>query len=392
MSGVSEVALTIDEHRHYLTDEVRLSSFRDAISEVVKPGHVVLDLGSGTGILGLLACQAGAGRVYSIEEGGVIELARKLSHANGLQDRVVFIKGLSTRVNLPEKVDVVLADQIGFGGEFGLIDYFSDARERFLKPGGLMIPCRINMLVAPVHCPKIFGQIDFWNNSSTGFDLRPGRSIAANLAYRFEFKSEDLVGEPAIAGTLDLATANTTPLDMEASVRAKRAGVLHGIEGWFSAQMSEHVLMSNSPLEPHPIKREHVFFPIDEPIHLAEGDLVKIRMHFMPTDMIVTWKVEILGASGKEDSSVPPVRKGCFTHSTWKGMLLSKEELKRTHPTFRPILTPAGEARCSVLNLCDGKKSLLEIEQEVLQRHPTLFRSRKEAEAFVAEVVTRYSS
>lgn len=386
------MSLTIDEHRHYLADDVRVSSFRDAISEVVKPGHVVLDLGAGTGILGLLACQAGASRVYSIEGGGVIELARRLCHANGLQDRVVFIKGLSTRVNLPEKVDVVLADQIGFGGEFGLIDYFSDARERFLKPGGVMIPCRINMLVAPVHCPKIFGQIDFWNNSSTGFDLRPGRSIAANLTYRFEFKSEDLVGEPVIAGTLDLATASTAPLEMEASVRAKRARVLHGIAGWFSAQMSEHVVMSNSPLEPHPIKREHVFFPIDEPVGLAEGDLVQIRMHFMPTDMIVTWKVEILGASGKGDRSVPPVRRGCFTHSTWKGMLLSKEELQRTHPTFKPKLTPSGEARCSVLNLCDGQKPLSEIEQQIFQLYPTLFRSRKEAEAFVAEVVMRYSS
>ena len=388
---MGELLHTIDEHRHYLADEVRVSSFRDAISEVVKPGHVVLDLGAGTGILGLLACQAGASRVYSIEEGAVIELARRLCHANGFQDRMVFIKGLSTRVDLPEKVDVILADQIGFGGEFGLIDYFSDARERFLKPGGVMIPCRIKMLLAPVQCPKIFKEIDFWNNSSTGFDVRPGRSIAANLIYRFEFKSEDLVGDPVIAGTLDLATASTTPLEMEASVIANRAGVLHGIAGWFSAQMSEHVAMSNSPLEPHPIKREHVFFPIDEPISLAEGDLVQIRMHFMPTDMVVTWSVEILGASGKGDPSEPPVRRGSFTHSTWKGMLLSKEELQRTHPTFKPKLTPLGEARSTVLNLCDGQKSLSEIEQEVFEFHPTLFRSRKEAEAFVAEVVTRYS-
>ena len=149
--------------------------------------------------------------------------------------------------------------------------------------------------------------------------------------------------------------------------------------------------MSNSPLEPHPIKREHVFFPIDEPIDLAEGDLVQIRMHFMPADMVVTWNVEILGTSGKGDRCQPPVRRSSFTHSTWKGMLLSKEELQRTHPTFKPKLNLLGEARSTVLNLCDGQKLLSEIEQEVFELHPTLFRSRKEAEAFVAEVVTRYS-
>jgi hypothetical protein len=111
----------------------------------------------------------------------------------------------------------------------------------------------------------------------------------------------------------------------------------------------------------------------------------------MPTDMVVTWSVDILGASGKGDPSEPPVRRSSFTHSTWKGMLLSKEELQRTHPTFKPKLSRLGEARSSVLNLCNGQKSLSEIEQEVFELHPTLFRSRKEAEAFVAEVVTHYS-
>ena len=92
------------------------------------PGAVVVDLGSGTGILGLLACQAGAKRVYSIEETGLIELARDIGRTNGLADRIRFIKGLSTRVDLPEPADVILADQIGhFGFEAGLFDYFSDA-------------------------------------------------------------------------------------------------------------------------------------------------------------------------------------------------------------------------------------------------------------------------
>ena len=64
------------------------------------PGAVVVDLGSGTGVLGLMACQAGAKRVYSIEESSLIELARDICQANGFADRVRFIKGLSTRVDL----------------------------------------------------------------------------------------------------------------------------------------------------------------------------------------------------------------------------------------------------------------------------------------------------
>jgi len=134
------MALVVDEHRHYLADQARLSAFHRAIGEVVKPGDVVLDLGAGTGILGLLACRAGASRVYSIESSPLIDLTRDICRINGYSDRVQFINDLSTQVKLPEKVDAVVADQIGeFGFDAGILEYFADARERFLKPDGLMI-------------------------------------------------------------------------------------------------------------------------------------------------------------------------------------------------------------------------------------------------------------
>ena len=99
----------------------------------------------------MLACRAGAKRVYAIEEGGMIEVARSLCEANGFTDRMRFIKGLSTQVTLPEPVDLVVADQIGhFGFEAGICEYFRDARARFLKPHGRMIPGRIDLHVAPV--------------------------------------------------------------------------------------------------------------------------------------------------------------------------------------------------------------------------------------------------
>src|SRR5438094_143041 len=114
------MSLILDEHRQYPADGNRVSAFRHAIEEVVTPGDVVLDLGSGTGILGLMACRAGAKRVYAVDEGPIVGLAREVAKANGFQDRITHIKGLSTRVALPEKVDIVLADQVGrFGLESG---------------------------------------------------------------------------------------------------------------------------------------------------------------------------------------------------------------------------------------------------------------------------------
>jgi predicted RNA methylase len=73
----------------------------------------VLDLAAGTGILGLLACRAGARRVYSVDDGGILQVAREIVQANHLTDRIRQIKAFSTRVELPEKADVVVSDQIG---------------------------------------------------------------------------------------------------------------------------------------------------------------------------------------------------------------------------------------------------------------------------------------
>ena len=294
--------------------------------------------------------------------------------------------------DLPEKVDVIVADQIGwFGFEAGVLQYFSDARERFLKPNGKMIPSRIDLCVAPVECAERWDDVEFWNNSPVGFNFSPARTIAANTGYPVKFRPDQLLGDPATAYSLDLSFATTTPFKLESSIAATRPGTLHGIGGWFSAQLSPSVTMSNSPLAPHPINRMNIFFPIDRPVTINEGDRVEISMHIMPADLVVTWRVEVRAVAQTEDGQSSFISKGKFTHSTWKGMLICKEDLERTRRDSTPKLTPRGEARLSVLKLCDGRKALSEIEQEVYHRHRDIFRSLDEAAVFVAEVVTRYS-
>lgn len=383
------MSLVVDEHRQYLADEARVTAYREAIGEIVRPGDVVLDLASGTGILGLLACRAGARRVYSIEVGGMIELARAVCQANGFQDRMVFLKGYSTRVELPERVDVIVCDQTGrFGFEAGVFQYIRDARERFLKPGGTVIPSRVHLWLAPVEYPQGWTQIEFWNRSPAGFDFRPARAWASNTGYPVQFVPAQLLGEPVCGASLSPLTNECESWRLEVSVSAQRAGCLHGIGGWFSAQLSPHITMTNSPLSANRINRRNVFFPIDRPVELVSGDCVRIGMHIIPREFIVTWKVEVLENNQGRNGVSPKAR---FTHSTLRGMLLSKEDLQKTQPKFVPCLTPWGKARISILELCDGRRPLYEIEQEVYRRHADLFHSFGEAAAFVAEVITRYS-
>ncbi len=381
------MSLVVDEHRHYLKDHVRLAAFRRAIQESVTPGAIVVDLGSGTGILGLLACQAGAKRVYSIEETGLIELAREICLANGFAEHVHFIKGLSTRVDLPEPADVILADQIGhFGFEAGLFNYFSDARRRFLKPNGTTIPQCLTFCLAPVEHGLLWDQVEFWNRTPMGLDVRPARSLASNTGYPVKLTPEQLLGPSAEPLSVDPSLSGSKSLHFTCTLLINRTGTLHGLGGWFGAQLSPSVTMSNSPLSEQRIDRRNVFFPLDRPVPVQTGDSVSVTMHILPTQIAVTWTVEI----NKNGASVTnPVR---FTHSTLKGMLISREDLKRTHPSFVPTLTPWGEARLTVLSLCNEQNPLAQIEQELLRRHPDLFPSLSNAATFVAEVVTRYSA
>lgn len=370
--------MVVDEHRQYLSDKPRLAAFREAIARVVKPGDVVVDLGAGTGILGLLACRAGAARVYAIDEGGMIQLAREICRVNGFADRVTFIKEPSERASLPERADVVVADQIGrFGFEAGLLEYFSDARARFLKPGGRMIPARVTLEVAPVEHPDLSGQVEFWTGRPEGFDVRPARAVAANTGYPARISREHLLSEPASLAVLDLASATAEPFRGDVAVDVTRDGTLHGVGGWFVAEMAPGVTMSNSPIAPTPINRHNVFFPVDCPVAVKRGDRVRVAMRIIPGESLVAWTVEVNDRR--------------FAHSTFRGMLIAAEDLARTQPGFRPRLSPWGEARRTVLTLCDGRRALAEIEAEVHARHPGLFASPAAAARFVAEVVTRYA-
>lgn len=374
----------IDEHRLYLSDDIRVSAFASALAELVEPTDIVLDLGSGTGILGLLASRAGAARVYAVDGGGMAQSARAVVRANGLEDRVRVVNGHSTQIDLPERADVLVTDQIGhFGFDAGIVGYVADAKRRLLKPDAHLVPSRIDLWVAPVEAADIADAIDFWERCPAGFDMRPVREMAANSGYPWTLQPDDLLGTPALGGSIDLCADRQTLL-IEAETTIAREGTLHGIGGWFSAVLSNHVVMSNSPLAADRIGRRNVVFPIDRAAAVAPGDRVRTRMRILPDDHLVRWTVDMY-----RGGVASPICR--FEHSTLRGMLLAPEEVRRTRPDYVPRLTPRGQARLSLLALCDGCRSLAEIEQAIYERHPGLFCTRGEAAVFVAEVVTRYS-
>jgi SAM-dependent methyltransferase len=102
-----------------LKDTARTTAFRRAIHQTVRQGDVVLDAGSGTGILSFFAVEAGARRVYAVEvDEHMCECLERTVAVNGLQGSVEVLCGNVLKLDIPEPADVVVAEMI----ETALID------------------------------------------------------------------------------------------------------------------------------------------------------------------------------------------------------------------------------------------------------------------------------
>ncbi len=92
-----------------IVDSVRIAAYVQALRQSVRPGAVVMDIGTGPGIMAVLACQLGASRVYAIEPDEIIQVARTIAAANGCADKIEFIEDLSNKATLPLRADVIVS-------------------------------------------------------------------------------------------------------------------------------------------------------------------------------------------------------------------------------------------------------------------------------------------
>lgn len=365
------------EHLTYVTDSIRLRAYQQALQTLVTPGSVVLDLGAGTDVLGQLALQAGAARVYAVDATETLELART---AFGTDKRVHFLREHSTDVSLPEKVDLVVADQMGpIGLGAGLLESFEDAVQRHLKPGGVLVPSVLQLWCAPVRMPALRAAIDGWKTFREGIDLSSIATVAADHVHSMAPVGVSRVGEAFSLGTLELGK-RASPLRVEKELRIEDETVLDGLVGWFSVQLAPGVAMTNDPFSPQRIDRWVLLFPLLEQRKLCAGDRLVVRMDVEPYRPSYTWRVA-------KHSAERTTADWSETRSTFRGLLLTPEDLERQRPTHVPQLKPKAMVRLTVLSAAAKGATVAAITKEVCERHRELFASEASAAHFVAKVL-----
>ncbi len=275
-------------HRLMIQDHARTDGYRRAIESVAK-GKRVLDVGTGTGILSMFAARAGAAHVDAVDSSAIIDVARDVAADNGLGDRITFHRGRMEDLDLEGGYDLIISEWMGFFGLAELMfESVIDARDRYMKPGGHMLPRTLRLCVAPVddsHVHQDLG-LGLWERPVYGLDY--SRLIEAEvqsfITAACDLKPASLLGTPVDVLDLDLdhACADDFFFTTAATLLVERAGTVHGFGGWFEVDLTPDVELSCSPMVP-PTHWRQSFFPV-RPFAVEENDRIRLAMNAERTE------------------------------------------------------------------------------------------------------------
>eukprot|EP00928_Gymnodinium_smaydae_P071637 TRINITY_DN55176_c0_g1_i1.p1 TRINITY_DN55176_c0_g1~~TRINITY_DN55176_c0_g1_i1.p1 ORF type:complete len:388 (+),score=61.50 TRINITY_DN55176_c0_g1_i1:111-1274(+) len=264
-------------HEDMLKDTVRTGTYQRAIMENrhLFRDKVVLDVGSGTGILCLFAAQAGAKLCIGVEYTDIADFAKMIAEKNGFAETVVFVKGKVEEVDLPvPQVDIIISEWMGYFLIYeSMLDSVLFARDKWLKAGGLLFPDQAKIYMAAIEDADYKEEkIGFWTHL-WGFDFTPMQK------HVMQEPISDFVNEEAIATStcclldVDLTTCCKEDLDFfaEYSLKVTRKDLLHAMVVWFDvtfggspAHRAAHgampVVLSTAPHKPGTHWKQTVFY------------------------------------------------------------------------------------------------------------------------------------
>ncbi|MCL7036282.1 hypothetical protein MKW94_016603 [Papaver nudicaule] len=330
--------------KEMLCDRVRMDAYYNSIFENKDHfvGKTVLDVGTGSGILAIWSAQAGARKVYAVEATKMSEHARELVKANNLQDVVEVIEGTIEDITLPEKVDVIISEWMGyFLLRESMFDSVIVARDRWLKPTGMMYPSHARMFVAPIRSGLGDQKMsDFescmgdWSNflketkTYYGVDMSVLTNSFGAEQKKYYLQTSiwnnlhphQVIGKPCIIKEMDCLTATVSEIR---SVQASFSSLitedrtrLCGFAGWFDVHFrgnkenpaENEVELTTAPSMENGTHWGQQVFLLHPSIHVREGDELNVSFSMDRSKenhrlMEVELGCEMREASGKQHPS-----------------------------------------------------------------------------------------
>lgn len=210
-------------------DPLRTIPLLRAIRKAVKPGALVVDIGTGLGILAIEAARYYAGKVIAIDcDGESLQVAKRNAKRANLDDKITFIEGLSFDVQLPKRADLIICETVGsFGFDENILATLADAKRRLLKRGGKIIPNRLELWGALCSAdPKFTNEIEI-----------------------SDIKKSALLSAPSLIASVAFENKIPQSIHVTHKFRALKKGTIRSIAVWPRVSWSQKELTDASPLK-----------------------------------------------------------------------------------------------------------------------------------------------
>ncbi len=250
-----------------LSQRSRVGKFQRALQKVVRPESHVVDIGTGTGVLALIAAKAGARSVTAIDVNREsLNYARKAAEINGLSQRVNFIESHFEDYVPEDQADIVVCEMLS---SMLLVEQqvpaCVHAAKRILKPGGTILPASASVYAVPVECHLLLERFSLFDLEFPKVPQTLGKGDAKDLS------------DPVLIAEFDFNTPDD-PAEVNEMLKYTivEDGTLHGLVGFFKVQLYEDIslVMDDGWRE--------LFLPLAEPVEVSKGARVSIQLRFKP--------------------------------------------------------------------------------------------------------------
>ena len=285
-------------HISLLNDRERTTNLIRGIYEVVHPEDIVVEIGTGTGILAIAAARAGARHVYAIEASGFSKLAKEIFKANGLSNQITLIEGWSTQTDLPEPADVLISDLISSEPlAENALEIIADANKRLLKSNARFVPNRMKIFAIPVTIPRaelrkykfLPETLDNWK-SWYEIDFGLLGEAAKNSPHTFyidPYLAIDWISlsDPVPLAEVEFKKVSQLTIDNKIAITTNTSGQVDGLLEYFDLELGPNTHYSTHPkqVDKYCVRRNPVWvFP--EPLILKKGDQFTVAYQYRKTE------------------------------------------------------------------------------------------------------------
>lgn len=293
------LAQTVPDWHFVITrDHIRNQAYADALARAIgTPDTVsdclVLEIGTGTGILAMMAAQRGARVVTCEANPAIAAAARAVIAANGLSERITVVNRHSTALDietdLGRPADILVSEIVSNDllSEC-VLPAHADAATRLLKPDARVIPARGRVRIALAH-DRDGGRRGM--PTDAGFDLSAFDRLA-RAHYEIGARNPRLALRGAPADLFTFAFDGSQPATDGRTIVELRSdgGDVNGIVQWIALDLDDEAQYENRPGAEQASCWAPLFWPLAEPIATAQGETVKVGAYHTQ-ERVRLWRI-----------------------------------------------------------------------------------------------------